>query len=333
MSEAAEKIRSEASAVKVKKIGAHLGAEVEGVDLAKPLNDATFQAVHDAFVEHEVIVMHDQMITSDQQMDFARRFGELSVHPFAPNSDDTPELIVFDNKEDNPPWGTDVWHSDETFRAEPPMATMLRALIVPDWGGNTMFCSMTAAYEGLSDRMQHFISGLEAIHDFKPFRKLFGNDPDSVKNIRYYEDLYPPIAHPVVREHPVSGKKVLFVNPQFTIAIKDMEERESRWLLEFLFEQAHIPEYQYRHQWKPNTLVMWDNRSTQHYAIHDYYPQRRKLDRVTVRGDRPFGPKLTGEQLATYRPKVKAEEGSDKFAGHAPKRQFQREIEKGRTES
>jgi taurine dioxygenase len=292
------------------------------------MDDATFKFVHDTFVEHEVIVLHDQMMTADQQLAFGRRFGPLSVHPFAPSDDEVNELIVFDNKEDNPPWGTDVWHSDETFRAEPPMATILRAKIVPDYGGDTMFASMTAAYEGLSDRMQHFISGLEGIHDFKPFRKLFGKDADAIKSIRHFEDLYPPVLHPVVREHPVSGKKALFVSPQFTIAIDGMEERESRWLLDFLFQQALIPEYQYRHHWKPNTLAMWDNRSVQHYAIHDYYPQRRSLERVTIKGDRPFGPKIEGPQLGVYRPKFQVKEGASAHGGHAPKRQFERDKDK-----
>ena len=204
------------------------------------------------------------------------------------------------------------------------MATMLRALIVPDWGGDTMFASMRAAYEGLSDRMQHFLSGLEAVHDFKPFKKLFTTDEEGRRNLRHYEELYPPALHPVVREHPVTKKKVLFVNPQFTMAIKGMEERESRWLLDFLFHQALVPENQYRHHWRPNTLVLWDNRSVQHYAIHDYYPQRRNMERVTIKGDRPYGPALEGEQLSHFRPKVAAKVGSDTAGGHAPKRPIER---------
>ena len=275
------------SPIRVRKIAAACGAEIEGVDLSQPLDDAAFQAVQDAFVEHQVIVFRDQDITSEQQKDFGRRFGDLTVHPFAPSSEDAPELIVFDNDADTPPWGTDVWHSDETFRAEPPLGTMLRALIVPEWGGDTLFASMAAAYDGLSDRMQQFVSGLEAVHDFKPFRQLFDDDAASREKLRDFEDRYPPISHPVVRTHPVSGRKVLFVNPQFTIAIKGMDEAESRALLDLLFHQAEIPEYQYRHHWAPNTLVFWDNRSVQHYAIHDYYPQRRKLERITIKGDRP----------------------------------------------
>jgi taurine dioxygenase len=276
------------TSVHVRKVGAACGAEVEGVDLSRPLGEADFAAIHDAFVEHQVIVFRDQDITIEDQKAFGRRFGELTVHPFAPSEDDAPDVIVFDNDADNPPWGTDVWHSDETFRATPPLGTMLRALIVPEWGGDTVFASMAAAYEGLSDRMQQFISGLEAIHDFKPFRQLFGDDPAQREKLRTYEDRYPPAVHPVVRTHPVSGRSVIFVNPQFTVAIKGMDEAESRAVLDLLFHQAEIPEYQYRHRWAPNTLVFWDNRAVQHYAIHDYYPQRRKLERITIKGDRPY---------------------------------------------
>jgi taurine dioxygenase len=154
------------------------------------------------------------------------------------------------------------------------MGTMLRALITPRPGGDTVFTSMSAAYDGLSDRMQHFISGMEAVHDFKPFRQLFESDPESRKDLQFFETKYPPAIHPIVREHPVSKRKVLFVNPQFTIAVKGMDERESRSLLDTLFQQTLVPEYQHRVQWRPNTLVFWDNRSVQHYAVHDYYPLR-----------------------------------------------------------
>ena len=217
-------------------------------------------------------------------MDFGRRFGELTVHPFAPSDKDVSVLIKFRNDETNPPFRTDVWHSDETFRQEPPKATILVAKEVPAIGGDTMFASMSAAFEGLSDRMQQFISGLEAVHDFKPFRELFDDSEEDRKNVMRWEVLYPAAIHPVVRVHPVTGRKVLFVNPQFTVAIKNMDERESKSLLDVLFQQAQIPEYQFRHHWAPHTLIMWDNRSTQHYAVNDYFPQRRYMERVTIKG-------------------------------------------------
>jgi len=286
-------LRVERNGIAVTRVGVHLGAEITGVDLRKPLSDEAFQTIEDMLVDNELIIFRNQDITSENLIDFGRRFGELTVHPFAPRDDKAPVLIKFRNDETNPPFATDVWHSDETFRSQPPMATILCAKEVPAIGGDTMFVSMSAAFAGLSDRMQQFISGLEAVHDWKPFKKLFDNTEEDRKNRQHFEQLYPPQLHPVVRIHPVSGRKVLFVNPQFTIAIKDMDERESRSLLDTLFHQALIPEYQFRLHWAPHTIAMWDNGSTQHYAVNDYYPQRRFMERVTIRG----GP-VTGVERA-----------------------------------
>ena len=282
--------------ISVRRIGAFLGAEVTGVDLKQPLDAACVQAISAALATYEVLVFPKQKIGSEDLMRFGRYFGELTVHPFSTNAENAPELIVFDNKEGNPPAATDIWHSDETFRECPPMGTMLCSKIVPEIGGDTAFASMTAAYDALSDRMQHFISGLEAVHDFKPFKALFAETEEGWKRLRHFEEIYRPVTHPVVRVHPVTGKKVLFVNPQFTLLIKGMEERESRTLLDTLFRATAILEHQYRHRWEPNMVVFWDNRSTQHAAVHDYYPQRRLMERVTIKGDRPFS---TGEVAKT----------------------------------
>ena len=278
--------------LKVRKVGAFLGAEVTGIDLTRPLDDATVKAVGNTLATHEVLVFPGQKIGSEDLKRFGRYFGELTVHPFSTNAADSPELIVYDNKEGNPPAATDIWHTDETFRECPPMGTMLCSKIIPEIGGDTVFHSMTAAYESLSDRMQQFISGLEAVHDFKPFKTLFAETEEGWRKLRHFEEIYRPATHPVVRVHPVSGKKALFVNPQFTLFIKGMEERESRTLLDTLFRVTAVLEHQYRHRWQPDMVVFWDNRSTQHAAVHDYYPQRRLMERVTIKGDRPTG---TGE--------------------------------------
>ncbi len=304
--------------VTITQAAVNLGAVVTGIDLREPLPPRQFAVLEAALVEHEVLILPEQQISSEQLMGFGRHFGELSVHPFAPRDGESPELIRFLNDETTPPFGTDVWHSDETFRAEPPMATILCAKEVPLVGGDTLFASMTAAYEGLSDRLQQLISGLEAIHDIKPFRALFGDSEDARRQRQHYELLYPPRAHPVVRVHPVSGRKSLFVNPQFTVAIKDMDERESRTLLDLLFHQALVPEYQYRHRWQPHTLVVWDNRSTQHYAVHDYYPQRRYMERVTIRGGPVVG--VTSAAPGEVRSKkVVLPAHVDAYGGHKPR--------------
>jgi taurine dioxygenase len=310
-------LATESAGVKATRVGINLGAEITGVDLAKPVSEAQLAAVQAALVDNELIIFRDQNISSQNLIDFGRRFDELTVHPFAPHEKEAPVLIKFRNDETTPPFGTDCWHSDETFRAEPPMATIIVAKEVPAVGGDTIFASMTAAYDGLSDRMQSFVSGLEAVHDFKPFKALFDNSLENRRKLQKFELDYPPQVHPVVRVHPVSGRKVLFVNPQFTIAIKGMDERESRSLLDTLFQQALIPEVQFRHRWAPRTVAMWDNRSTQHYAVHDYYPQRRYMERVTIKGGPVTGvPRVDASTLK--RGKYVPLGGADSHGGHKP---------------
>ena len=276
---------SSAGGFTLRRIGGNIGAEIGGLDLRQPLPEAQFQALHAAFVRHEVLVFRNQDITLDQQMDFARRFGALSIHPFSPNLDAQREVIVLDYSADNPPALTDQWHADETFRSAPPAATVLRANIVPEHGGDTLFASMTAAYTGLSDRMKQYIHGLEAHHDFKPWRPLFTSSEAHQASLRKLEREFPNPSHPVVRVHPVSGRRVLNVNAQFTVAINGLKADESAMVLQYLYNRAQTPEFQMRVHWEPHTVVMWDNRSTQHYAPHDYYPQRRSMARVTVAGD------------------------------------------------
>jgi taurine dioxygenase len=300
----------------ITRVGAHIGAEITGVDLRQPMSDEVRDIIEDELAENELLIFRNQDISSQQLMDFGGRFGELTVHPFAPKDKDVSVLIKFRNDETNPPFRTDVWHSDETFRKDPPKATILVAKEVPAVGGDTMFASMSTAFDGLSDRMQSFISGLEAVHDFKPFRELFDDSEEDRRNVMRWEQIYPPVIHPVVRIHPVTGRKVLFVNPQFTVAIKNMDERESKSLLEILYQQAQIPEYQFRHHWAPHTLVMWDNRSTQHYAVNDYFPQRRYMERVTIKGDRVEG--IERADPETVRKAIRRAAGKPKTAHGKP---------------
>ena len=310
-------ITTRSAGVTVTRIGVSLGAEIGDVDLTRPLAPAQFQAIEAALVEHELLVFRNQSISSDDLMRFGRLFGELTVHPFAPAEGVHPELIKFRNDEHSAPFGTDVWHSDETFRAEPPMATLLCAKVVPAIGGDTVFASMSAAFEGLSERMQRFISGLEAIHDIKPFRVLFGDASEDRERLHEHERRFPPRAHPVVRVHPVSGRKVLFVNPNFTVKIKDMDERDSRSLLDTLYFQALVPEYQYRLRWAPDTIAVWDNRSVQHYALHDYYPQKRYMERVTIRGGPVVGIEAV-DGASVKKIKFDVPAGTDPYGGHKP---------------
>jgi taurine dioxygenase len=234
-----------------------------------------------------MIFLRDQHITTAQHVALGRLFGELEVHPFRPEGA-FPEIMVLDNNKDNPVLSTDVWHSDTTFRECPTKYSILRCLEIPKVGGDTLWADMCAAYDGLSDAVRSLIDGLTAVHDFKNFRALYGDSDDDRDKLRRMETLYPNPTHPLVRTHPVTRRKVLYVNPQFTLRINGMSEGESQALLALLYEQAHVPEYQVRLRWKPGTIVLWDNRSTQHYAANDYYPNRRHMERVAVIGDRPY---------------------------------------------
>jgi taurine dioxygenase len=277
------------SAIEIIQRGATIGAEIKGVDFSKPVDVLTAGEICDALMRYSVITFRDAAMTPEQHVAFGRLFGELTIHPFVPHLEEYPEVVVLDNHEDNPVFSTDHWHSDETFRAMPPMGSILRCLVRPETGGETLWCDMVAAYEGLSDKMRNFVSGLEAIHDFKNFRHKFDHlqPRDKHAKLAEMEEELPNPVHPVVRTHPVTKRKALFVNEQFTLAIKGMREDESRALLDFLYAQSRIPEFQFRFRWEANSMVFWDNRPLQHYAANDYYPQRRTMHRVTIKGDKP----------------------------------------------
>jgi len=270
----------------VEQLGTHLGAQIHGLDLRQEMSPDTFSAFEAALIEHKVLVLRDQPLTTAQHVALSRRFGELEVHPMRPQGE-FPEILVLDNHKDNPVLSTDVWHSDTTFRKNPTKYTILRCQIMPKVGGDTLWADMTAAYDGLSDTFKQMISGLRAVHDFQNFRVLFSRSAEDQAKLTRMEEMFPNPSHPVVRTHPVSGRRAIFVNPQFTLRIEGLNPDESRALLDVLYAQAHVPEYQFRLRWQPDTIVFWDNRSTQHYAANDYYPQRRRMERTAVVGDVP----------------------------------------------
>jgi taurine dioxygenase len=270
----------------VERLGRHLGAEVHGLDLKNGMDADAFRAFEGALIEHKVLLVRDQDLTTAQHVAVSRLFGELEVHPFRPQGE-FPEILVLDNHRDNPVLSTDVWHSDTTFRLNPTKYTILRCQIIPELGGDTLWADMEAAYDGLSTTFRRMIDGLTAVHDFQNFRVLFKNTEEDRAKLRKMEKLYPNPSHPVVRTHPVTGRKCIFVNPQFTVRIDGLKAQESRAILKVLFMQAQIPEYQFRLRWTPGTIVFWDNRAAQHYAANDYYPQRRRMERTAVVGDRP----------------------------------------------
>src|ERR1700731_1790680 len=268
----------------VERLAASLGAQIHGLDLKAGMSPATARAFEAALIEHKVLVLRDQHLTTAEHVAISRLFGELEVHPMRPQGQ-FPEILVLDNHKDNPVLSTDVWHSDTTFRKNPTKYTILRCEIMPEFGGNTLWANMEAAYDGLSDTFRTMISGLRAVHDFQNFRVLFKNTEEDRIKLHRMEDMFPNPSHPVLRTHPVTGRKSIYVNPQFTLRIEGLEPAESRAILDVLFAQARVPEYQFRIRWTPGTIVFWDNRSTQHYAANDYYPQRRRMERTAVVGD------------------------------------------------
>ncbi|MEO6716944.1 MAG: TauD/TfdA family dioxygenase [Novosphingobium sp.] len=263
----------------------HIGAEVNGIDLRDDLADEVIAEIRAALLTHKVIFFRDQDITEKQHIAFARRFGELEVHPITPKDQPYPEIFHLKTNPVTRPGskvGADLWHSDVTWRAEPSLGSVLRARIMPDVGGDTMFANMIAAYEGLSPAMKAWLPQLTAVHDGSIFATLQGKSKES------FWEQFPVQRHPVIRTHPETGERALYVNSAFTTHIEGLSDKESAWLLDHLYSQASRPEYQCRFRWRANSIAFWDNRSCQHYAVNDYYPAMRAMERVTVVGDRPF---------------------------------------------
>jgi len=263
-------------------LGTTIGAEISGVDLGADLPDEQVAELRAALLAHKVLVFRDQELDAGSQSVFARRFGELEVHPFLTGSDDTPELVRFEKGVDVAGY-ENVWHSDVTWRERPALGAVLRAIEVPRYGGDTLWADMAAAYLGLDDETREVIDGLVAVHDFT---QSFGQGltPEQLAEAQV---VYPTVEHPVVRTHPETGERILYVNRIFTSHIVGMDPDASEALLADLCGMAEVPEFQVRLQWAPGTVAMWDNRATQHYAVSDYWPQVRIMERAAIIGDRP----------------------------------------------
>ena len=272
-----------ARAFEIERLAGALGAEVHGIDLARPLSAAAKHALHEAWMEHQVLFFREQAITVDQHKAFARNFGELHVHPVLQQMADQghPEIVVLESDASRP-IVADRWHSDVTFEKCPPLGSILRAVRVPAAGGDTMWASMYAAWAALSDAMQRLLSGLSAFHDGGGFRAIARNEAQK-KDLEARQNA----VHPVVRTHPVTGRKALFVNSVFTKGIVGMKPAESRALLGFLYEHIATPDFSVRFRWRKDSIAMWDNRCTQHRVLADALPEYRRMERVTLIGDAP----------------------------------------------
>ena len=259
-----------------------IGAEINGVDLSEPLSNHQLDELHRALAENLVIFLRDQTLTPQQHLALGRLFGDLHVHPAAPHEEGMPELMTIYADKDSPRANGEGWHTDVSCDPEPPMGTILYIKRCPPKGGDTLFASMYAAYEALSERMRTYLSGLTAIHDGEHvYRGLF-DDHGQAERVTY-----PRAEHPVVRTHPVTGKKALFVNRGFTTRILGIPIDESDAILRYLYEHMENPLFQCRFRWQPSSIAFWDNRCTQHRAMWDYWPHTRSGSRVTVKGDKP----------------------------------------------
>lgn len=266
-----------------------IGAEISGIDLDSPLSDSAAEIVRDAWLAHKVIFFRDQDIGYESHLRLGRLFGELEGHPVIPSVPAYPEVLIIKGVEGVTPTAETIegfkaynkWHTDVTFRARPSIASVLRMRLMPSLGGDTIWADAAAAYAGLPKAVQERIATLDAEHDIV---HSFGGRVSEEKRAQLARD-FPAVRHPVVRTHPETGEKILYVNHTFTSRILDIPAEESATLLKLLYDRIKVPEYQVRFRWTPNAIGIWDNRSTQHYAVGDYWPADRMLERVTVSGD------------------------------------------------
>lgn len=265
------------STITVRKLNPLIGAEIGGVDLTQPLSPDQTEEIRDAWLQHLVIVFRDQQLTAEQHVGLGKYFGDLHIHP-APEFPlpHHPEILVIHADENSTRVAGEEWHSDVSCEPRPPMGSMLHMTLLPaDEAGDTLFANMYLAYETLPERIKALINGLIAVHDGA---HVFDRNAKSI----------PHAEHPVVRTHPETGRKALFVNRVFTTRILGLSRSQSDAILEMLYRHIETPEFQFRLRWRPNTLACWDNRCTQHRALFDYFPQHRHGHRVTIAGDRPF---------------------------------------------
>lgn len=261
-----------------------IGAVIHDLDLRQPLDATTQAELRQALAVHEVLFFRDQHITPQQQVDFTRSFGNVAeVKAFFPRLENHPEIEIVESTAERPKASSN-WHADITWREQPPLGTSLYAQVIPASGGDTLWASLTAAYASLPPAFQAYLETLTAVHtwEISGWTEYLLRKDASGDELKAARAKYPPVEHPVVRVHPVTGKKVLYVNSTFTSHIKGLSRVESDTLLTQLFALPQVPEFQARLRWAPGTLAVWDNRSTQHYAVGDFFPQHRKLHRITV---------------------------------------------------
>jgi taurine dioxygenase len=277
--------------IEVQPIAGACGAELHGVDLAAAVDDdATIAEIRQALLDHCVIFFRDQTLEPERHKALARKFGDIFIHPNYNGVVPDPEILTFLREPGDEKIVGEEWHTDTTMSAEPPLGAILHALDVPPWGGDTMFASQYAAYDALSDGMKAVLGRLRAVHsDRKVAGPQAGMNAKRSTKVREDDAWRETVSvHPVVRTHPETKRKLLFVNASYTIGFEDMTEAESKPLLDYLLEHGHRPEFTCRFRWQPGSVAFWDNRCVKHIAVHDAGPFRRVMRRVQIAGDRPY---------------------------------------------
>jgi len=276
--------------MKIQPLSTHIGALIEDIQLAK-MDALTFERLQRAFLNHQVLFFRDQSMSPQEHLELGQRFGKIeAVHPFFPHLDNADQVVIIETSKGNPP-SESFWHTDLTWQKKPSKCSILHAQHVPPTGGDTIWCSMQAVWDSLPENQKNYLrtlNGLHALHAFEGSR-YDHQETDQSGNQQSYvakkSKQYPPVIHPLVRQHPEIGRETLFINEQFTRSIVGMEEAKSQALLDELFALARSPEFHVRFQWQAGSVAIWDNRNTQHFAVTDYGDQARRLHRVTVCAD------------------------------------------------
>lgn len=266
------------------------GVVIHGLDLRLPQSTAVQAELRAALANHGVLFFRDQTLTPEQHIAFTRVFGDVAeVKAFFPRLENHPEIEIVESTAQKPK-AANNWHADITWRDNPPLGTSLYAQVVPASGGDTIWANLSAAYSSLPPAFQAYLDTLTAVHtwEISGWTEYLLHKDASGDELKAARTKYPPVEHPVVRTHPVTGRKILYVNPTFTSHIKGLPRAQSDALLTQLFGLAQVPEFQARLRWQPGTLAVWDNRSTQHYAVGDFFPQHRRLHRITITTDKTF---------------------------------------------
>jgi taurine dioxygenase len=268
----------------IRRVAGALGAEISGVDLAQPLPDETIAAIRRALVEHQVIFFRDQDLTPAQQVAFGRRFGPLNIHPYVTGMAGQPEVMeIIKEPSDRINFGGG-WHSDMSFLETPAIGSILYAVELPAWGGDTLFASQAAAFEALSPGLQKTLEGLNAVHSASREYSAQGHSAQKrgAMQVAEADGYVGEYVHPMVLVHPETGRKALYVNPAFTLRIEGWKTKESKALLDYLFDHCRYEAFTCRFAWAKGSVAFWDNRSVWHFALNDYPGQRRHMRRVTV---------------------------------------------------